>query len=122
MPTREKHSTFVCLFNFSSGICLQSKAVSAELWKAFRGQEKLGQEEKKGTKSTSYTASDQLPQASSCINLTLQCAEQDILLSSTKNRFESHQTLNSQKEEICHYKHLSKKYQIRHKIRVKFIV
>lgn len=118
MPTREEHSTFVCLFNFSSGICLQSRAVSAELWKAFRGQEKLRQEEKKGTKSTPYTASDQLPQVFSCIILTLQCAEQDILSSSTKNRFESHQTLNSQKEEICHYRHLSKKYQIHHKMRV----
>lgn len=37
----------------------------------------------------------QLPQNFSCIILTLQRAEQDILLSSTKNRFESHQTLNS---------------------------
>lgn len=89
MPTGEKHSTFVCLFNSSSGIFLQSTAVSAELWKAFRGQEKLGQEEKKGTKSTRYKASDQLPQAFSCIILTLQCVEQDILLSSTKNRVTS---------------------------------
>lgn len=75
-------------------------------------KDKRNEDRKRGKEinSTCYTVTDQLPRAFSCIILTLQRAEKDILLSSNQNRLESRQTLNSQKEEIRHYRHLRKKY------------
>ena len=101
-PERNTPPLFVCLISHMSFIYSVSRALEGiqrtrEIW--------TGREERNCIYITQSLT--KLPQAFSCIILTLQCAEKDILLSSNKNRFESHQTLNSQNEEICHYRHLS---------------